>query len=515
MQLISETRKMKFNILRLLILILLSISITPSFSQKHKQKVKKKASTLYDEIELLTNDEDFKHVTWGICVVKVENDSTIAEYNSEISMIPASTMKVITTAPALSILGKEYRFKTQIQYTGTIDKSGTLHGNIYILGGGDPTLGAYRFDSTTTVDFIMKQWTDAILKVGINKIEGRIIGDASIFEDDLIAPNWLYADIGNYYGAGACGLDICENAYTATFEPSEIEGDSAKIIKIDPEVPDMEIINKVTIANTSSKEGAGVWIMGTQYSNIRIMEGKIPKSKKSDYEVYGSQPDPSYTCTYLLDKALKLACVEISNTPTTIRILKIKKDISDTLPRKTIFTTLSPTLEEIVYQTNLRSLNVYAEHLLKMMGRIVNNEGGTYAGIKAVRNFWSSRGVDLGGFLMEDGSGLSPMNNVTPRHLTEMLRVFTKDSTYNSFYNSLPIGGKTGSLSNILKGSAADNNLRAKSGYMFGVRSFAGYVKNKKKEQLAFSIIINNYECKASEIKKKLEKLMIKIAELN
>ncbi|NVO02683.1 MAG: D-alanyl-D-alanine carboxypeptidase/D-alanyl-D-alanine-endopeptidase [Bacteroidetes bacterium] len=487
-------------------------SFFPSFAQKHKEKEKK--TTLFDEIELLKKDDDFKHVTWGICVVKTDNDSTIAEYNSEVSMIPASTMKVITTAPALSLLGKDFRFKTLIQYTGNIDKTGTLHGNIYIKGGGDPTLGAYRFDKTTTVDYILKQWMDGIFQAGINKIDGAIIGDASIFEDELIAPNWLYADIGNYYGAGACGLDICENAFTVYFEPSKNEGDSAKIVRIDPDVPNMEVINKVTVSGPS-KEGTGVYINGTPYSNLRIFEGKIPLNKKEEFEIYGSQPDPSLTCTYLFDKFLKSECVEISQKPTTIRLLKMKNQLVDTLKRKTIFTTNSPTLEEIVYQTNLRSLNVYAEHLLKMMGYIVNNEGGTYSGIKAVRNFWSSRGVDLSGFLMEDGSGLSPMNNVTPRHLTEMLRVFTKDATFTSFYNSLPIGGKTGSISNILKGSAADNNLRAKSGYMYGVRSFTGYVKNKKKEQLAFSIIINNYECKAAEIKKKFEKLMIKIAELD
>lgn len=509
----AKIKNNKYVYFKILFSIYIALTAITSFGQNHKEKVKQ--TTLFDEIELLKKDEDFKHVTWGICVVNVATDSTIAEYNSEISMIPASTMKVITTAPALSILGKNFRFKTLIQYTGNIDKTGTLHGNIYIKGGGDPTLGAYRFDSIMTVASIMEQWTDAILSAGINKIEGAVIGDASIFEDVLIAPNWLFADIGNYYGAGACGLDISENAYTIYFEPSEIEGDSAKIIRIDPEVPDLEIINRVKVGNTSSKEGNGVWIMGTQYNNQRIMEGTIPKNKKTEFEYYGSQPDPSYTCSYLLDKALKTACVEITKAPTTFRILKMKNAITDTLLRKTIFTTYSPTLEDIVYQTNLRSINVYAEHLLKMMGYIVNNEGGTYSGIKVVRNFWANKGIDLSGFLMEDGSGLSPMNNVTPRHLAEMLRVFTKDSTYTSFYKSLPIGGKTGSLSNILKGSAAENNLRAKSGYMYGVRSFAGYVKNKKKEQLAFSMIVNNYECKAAEVKKKFEKLMIKIAELN
>ena len=128
--------------------------------------------------------------------------------------------------------------------------------------------------------------------------------------------------------------------------------------------------------------------------------------------------------------------------------------------------------------------------------------------------FWQSEGVDVKGLYMNDGCGLSRWNSISTRQLTEMLRSISKESYYKSFYNSLPVAGKSGSLGSLMKGTAAENNLHAKSGYITRVRSYAGYVNNKKGEPLVFSIIANNYDCTPADMRTKLEKLMILIAEL-
>ena len=466
---------------------------------------------LNNEIEDLKNDKDFKHVSWSVCVMAVKSGDLIAEYNSDITLIPASTMKVITTGAALAILGKDFRFKTTLEYDGNIDVQGTLHGNLFIRGGGDPTLGCDRFDSTTTIPYIYKQWAKAIKAKGIKKIEGSVIGDADIFEDVLTPPTWVWGDLGSYYGAGPCGLNISENAYMLVFKPSRRIGDSAVIDRTEPNMPYIQFDNRVTIAGSNTGENENTFSF--PYSNYQLLVGTIPLYKK-EFPVWGSMPDPSYYCAWsfssMLNDSLK---IPVTDKASTLRMLRLVGTVKKT-ERKIISTTLSPPLSDIIYKTNIYSINIYAEHLLKMMGYTRSGYGGTFSGIYAVVNYWKSKGVDLSGYQMNDGSGLSPMDKVSTRHFTEMLKAYTKEPTYQELYNSLPVAGKSGSLgTSTFKKTFAENNLRAKSGYMTGVRSYIGYVNNKSGEQLCFAIIVNNYTCSASDMRVKLEKLMIKIAE--
>jgi len=171
-------------------------------------------------------------------------------------------------------------------------------------------------------------------------------------------------------------------------------------------------------------------------------------------------------------------------------------------------------LSTIIKQANLRSINSYAEACVKILANKKFKKGTTEDGIRVIRNFWSQKGIDLDGMLMKDGSGLSRVNRITTDQISKMLCVFTNDITYQYFYKSLSVAGSSGSLMNLFKGTYAENNLRAKSGYMKNIRAYAGYVTNKNNEQLAFAIIVNNYNSSAFQMKKKLEKLMILIAEM-
>ena len=171
----------------------------------------------------------------------------------------------------------------------------------------------------------------------------------------------------------------------------------------------------------------------------------------------------------------------------------------------------SPSIGQIAYYTNHVSINLFAEHLLNEMGVAIFNDGSNYSGGMAVQNFWNSR-IDSKGMYVSDGSGMSRMNAISARHLTSILDYMASSKNYSSFYSSLPIAGKSGTMSRIGRNTYAAGRLRAKSGTMTRVKSYAGYVTSKSGKNLAFAIIVNNYNCYTSTITKKLEQIMVEIA---
>jgi len=466
-------------------------------------------SNLASEINKLKNDDALKHASWSVCVRNVKTGAIISENNSVQSLVPASVMKIVSTTPALSILGQNFKFKTKIEYDGFIDSLGILHGNLYITGGGDPTLGSSRWKNTK-INIVFEKWTKVLKDKGIKKITGAIIADASIFDDALIPGTWTWEDMGNYYGAGASGLSIHENYYKLIFKPSTKIGGDAKVLRTEPKMQDIKFINHVKTAKAGT--GDNVIIYGSPYSKLRFLEGTVPFGKK-EFTVKGSITDPAYTCVYLFNKYLSKNGINSSKHPTSVRGLKTAGKYKNQ-KRKTLLIYKSPSLSTIIKQANLRSINSYAEACVKILAYEKLKKGSTKDGIGIIRNFWSQKGVELEGMLMKDGSGLSRVNRITTDQISKMLCVFTKDKTYQYFYKSLSIAGSSGSLRNLFKGTYAENNLRAKSGYMKTIRAYAGYVTNKNNEQLAFAIIVNNYNCSAFQMKKKLEKLMILIAEM-
>src|SRR3954465_13182549 len=362
------------------------------------------AQSLSKEIENLKKDEALKHATWSIYVYNSKTDSVIADFNGNISLIPASTLKIVTTSAALGMLGSDYVFKTQLQYDGVLDTvSGLLKGNIYIVGGGDPTLESFYFkekkDTLTTIE----RWALILKAKGIKKITGSIIGDAEIFEDNSIPSQWIWGDGGNYLCAGASGLTYHDNKYVVNFKSGNVASKTT-INSIQPAIEDLQFINAVVAGGNDDS----AFIYGAPYSLYRKAEGTIPPNKKN-YEVEGALPDPALACAQALELALKKAGVSISEKSTTAK--KLKEDNTYKIAnRKNLYTYYSPVLDKIIYWTNLKSINLYAEHLLKFISYKKTGFGTEAKGIELVQAYWKDRGVDVGGFFMTDGCGLSRAN---------------------------------------------------------------------------------------------------------
>lgn len=459
-----------------------------------------------NEVVKLAADDDLKNASISFFAVDLTTNQVIAGLNPNMSLVPASTTKLITTASALEILGGNTRFSTQILHTGTVDTlCRVLNGDIIIKGGGDPCLGADRY-SRHYGDFI-KKWALQIKSLGIDSINGRVIGDASCFTYQITPSTWIWGDLGNYYGASPSGLSIYENMCRVEFESGERKGDSTFISCVMPYIPDFNIDNQVKSIDTKKDQS---YFYGGPFQVNRMVKGGIPLNKKG-FDVKSSIPDPAMLAAFELDMEMRMMGLKLKDVYTTRRVLVTDSDDETHLITKTY----SPKLTDIVNQTNTYSINLYAEHLVNQIGLKIYKSGDPESGTTAITNFWKEKGIEVEGLYLNDGSGLSRFNAITAKHLVSILKYMKKSENYDEFYNSLPIAGRSGTIRSIGKNTFADNNLRAKSGYMTRARSYAGYVTTKSKRDIAFALIVNNYNCTPYKMKQKMESLMIKLSIIN
>ena len=460
-------------------------------------------STINNAVNALVDDSDLKYAGLSFCAIDIDANKIVAEKNANMALAPASSMKVITTGSALAILGKDYKFKTEIQYSGSIE-SGVLKGNLYIKGGGDPTLGSPIMSGVPTMSQVMADFVKAVKDAGITKVEGDIIGDASFFEQASVVPTWQWADVGNHYGAGVNGLNLHDNIYYLKFKQKSSFGSTPSIASVSPKLPQLDFTNEVTHAGKGTGDNA--YIYTAPYGVKSTVRGTIPVGS-GEFQIKGAIPNPPLFASYSFKNALVSSGVKVSGGYQAIFE-------NDGASKKTIHTHYSPDLLTIAKHTNEDSRNMYCEALIKAMGVKKKNQGTREAGIAAIMDFWTSRGIDMRGFFMQDGSGLSARNGISSKTFAQIMRkMYIDESTFGDFYNQLAIAGQTGTLKYVGKGTAAAGNVRAKSGSMNRIRSYTGYVKTKKGTMLSFSIIVHNYSCSGSMMRRKLANIMVAMAE--
>ena len=491
----------------LLFLILLNTLLINA----QKKVIKLQNHLVNKELAKLEIDKDLKNASISFYAIDTKTGEIIAELNPNMSMVPASTQKLFTTATVLELSGTEYRYKTKIQYSGKIDKTTKiLYGNIYIKGGGDPTLGSKYFYKGRQFDFIKHAITE-IKKAGINSIKGRVIADASIYSYEIASPKWLWEEVGNYYAIAANGLTVHDNLYEVHFKSPYQEGKPTKISKIKPYIPGLKFYNETFSANT--RNTSKTYIYGAPYTYTRFIRGSVPKGKSS--YIKGAIPDPAYYLAWRFQQELDSSGIKCTKKANTIRLLELNNDtIKD--KRITLKTIYSPKIIDIINKTNKNSNNLFAEHLLSQIGYIKYKEGSLQSGTKAIFNFWKLKGMDIDGLHLSDGSGLSRLNAISAKQFVFLLNYMkTRSKYFSHFYNSLPVAGKSGTLRSIGKNTIIVGNVHAKSGLVARVRAYAGYVKTKSGRELAFSVNISNHNCSSWEIKKKITALMLAMAALD
>lgn len=450
-------------------------------------------------VENWKNNKDLKNASIGFCVVEAASGSVVAEYNAHQFLIPASTLKVVTTSAALGLLGNTYRYETKIVHSGFFNKeTGILAGDLIIVGSGDPSLQSEYFvrDSSSVTD----NWAKALKEKGIKEIKGKLIADASCFER-VIPDNWIWSDIGNYFAALPCGLSFMDNKFKIIYS-SDATGTEAIMNSTVPNYLNHPIVIHSRVIAQGIDDNAVVY--GDPFSYTKEVIGKIPPYKKN-FEIEAALPDPALLCAEALYTSLTKYGIVCH--PTSIEAHYKKPDTLK--PLQVLYTHSSPTLDNLVLHTNLKSNNHYCESLLLTLGN-----GNMTAGIEVVKKYWQSRGMDIGELFMTDGSGLSRSNAITPYFQANLLsKIYRDNSRFKWFNASLPVAGKSGGMANIGKGTLLEKNMRAKTGYIGRVRGYCGYVKNKSGKELTFSVLFNNYNCTAKEAKLEIEKFLIELGE--
>ncbi len=424
----------------------------------------------------------------SVLVKDINTSAVLHRRNENISIIPASTMKLVTTATALEMLGADFRFETRIEIDGRIAADSTLFGNLYIRGGGDPTLGS---EFAGNPDFI-HEWAFALKKAGIKTITGRIIADESIYNSEHINPKWTWEDMGNYYASGVYGLSYKDNTYKLYLK-SEKAGSKPEIKRTEPEIKGLTFENNLT-ATSITYDSA--YLYGIPRSNFRIIRGAIPANKE-EFIVKGDIPDPG--ALLISDLQVTFKAMGIS-----INMLNLPENT-----RRVLFSHFSPPLSVIISEINVRSNNHYAEHVFRYLSKHTNNSDSYSGSVLGIKDFWKVRNLPVEQLFMVDGSGLSPSNAVSAQFLVSLLEYMHNKSVYSDlFMKSLPVSGVNGTLTTFLRNSILKGKVMAKSGSISRVKCYAGYINHKGKK-IVFAVMVNNANGASKAVTNKIEEFLI------
>ena len=449
-----------------------------TFAQPLEQK-------LQSAFNHLQADGQCRYASVSLTVLDAKTGEQVFTVNPNMGLATASTLKTITTITAFNLLGKDFQYQTQFGYTGAISADGTLTGDVIIKGAGDPTLGSWRYESAHE-NHILTLMVDALRKAGIKKINGRIIGDDSVFGSQSIPGGWIWMDVGNYYGAGTSGLCWRENQFNIKLKTGKVDS----LIRVSHTVPAVPYLDfKSELVNAPAGTGDSAYAFLPIDSKLMYLRGSyaIDQNKKS---ISVALPDPAYDAAFRLTDTLNRLGVLVSYGPESTGTLTAKGlPTPQIIPNLT--TILSPHLSQIIYWLNQKSINLYAEQLLKTIAWNAGKQPTTENGVEVEQDFWKARGIDPLSLNIVDGSGLSPGDRVTTLTMATILQSAKKEAWFPDFYESFP----------------TYNNMKMKSGSILNVLTYAGYQTYKGRE-LCFSIMVNNYNGSSREMREKMFRVL-------
>ncbi|RMT95285.1 hypothetical protein ALP39_03061 [Pseudomonas marginalis pv. marginalis] len=436
-------------------------------------------------LERLLADPALNGATVSLMVRDARSGSTLYQHNPRTRLIPASNLKLLTTAAAMDVLGPQYRFATQLLSNGP-QQGERLTGNLYLRGLGDPT--------TQFADY--QALAAQLASQGVRQVQGDLVFDDSFFDAERLGVDWAQDDESTYYGAQISALTVSPNAdfdagtLIVTAKAPVIAGQPVTV-SLSPPTDYVQLSNHAV-----SGPGDSYGITRQHGTNLLQLTGTLAPGKQSRQWV--SVWEPTQLVATLFEQALAQQGIEVLGrrviggaSPGTARVLAEHQ---------------SAPLQALITPLLKLSNNNMSEALLKAMGRKTVNAGTAQAGAAAVAAFMRRQGLDPATLVQVDGSGLSRRNLVSSQNLTDLLLATARQPWFDAWYSALPIAGNAdrmtgGSLRYRLRGTAAENNLHAKTGSMAGVSSLSGYITDAQGRRLVFSMISNNYLSDAAPIR--------------
>jgi len=502
---------------------------------------------LSDRIAEVLSAPDLALGFWGIEVVALSSDKTpgttfgiptgktLYSQNADKLFTPASNTKLVTTAAALALIGPDYKFRTTVETTGTLDRYGRLNGDLVLVGHGDPNLSGrelpYDLKTQRNDDPIqaLEALADALVQKGVKFIDGDIVADDSYFAFERYGEGWSQDDLVWADGAPVSALTINDNVVFVDILPADRPGEKA-FVSVKPFADYYRLDNR--IITTPVGTGRKFFVNREPGSTVLTLWGNMPLDDAGANEALAIE-DPAEFAAGLFRQLLEKRGIVIYGhqrtrhtelaTLSTFSVTAVApsrggrvddKD-NDGQPRPlrtdqpaTLASYESKPLLQDIRVINKASQNLHAEILLRLLGRERGNTGTVEGGLEVLRGFLTQAGISNDQYVFYDGSGLSRQNLVTPHAIVQLLRYCSTQPWGDSYKSTFPIAGVDGSLSDRLNSPRLKNRIMGKTGSLGGVKALSGYATTHAGQVVVFSILSNNFNLPAKRVTDAIDQLV-------
>ncbi|MEG4310623.1 D-alanyl-D-alanine carboxypeptidase/D-alanyl-D-alanine-endopeptidase [Microcoleus sp. AT10_D2] len=445
------------------------------------------------QVDAIANRPEFSRSRWGILIQPLSSTTTLYSRDAQKYFIPASNAKLLTTAAALQKLGADFRIKTSV-YSGE-------NGSLYVAGRGDPSIAEAQ----------LKSLAQQLKQRGISQVN-QLIGDDSYFQGSAVNPNWEWEDAQAGYGAPINSLIFNQNAIDLLLSPQAL-GQPLKVTFAEPKLANQWQLqnNSVTVAQNESE----FIEIGREFDRPIIRVSGQLKVGAEPESAYVAVVNPANNFLQYFQQALAAEGIPVKQALVASASRNLNQELA---------TVESPPLAELVRETNRVSNNLYAEVLLRLLGKVtdkmplpqtltgkmpVPQEDTGEMGLKELKTVLTQLGVNPNSYRLADGSGLSRHNLITPEALVQTLRLMANSPAASIYRQSLPIPGEKGTLKNRFNVTPNRVILQAKTGTMSGVSALSGYIEVPNYEPLVFSIIVNQSDLSTAKMRSATDEIVL------
>lgn len=432
----------------------------------------------------------------GVVLYSVRDGAVLFNHNGDIPLTLASNSKLFTTATAFLKLGPDAQLTTVVGYDGEISEQGILEGNLVVVGGGDPNISGRFHDDDPTA--IFRGWAEKVREAGINRIDGNILLDDTIFDAVYTHPSWEEYDLSEWWTAPVCGLSLNDNCVDIVVKGGAKAGEKPAI-SLQPPTGVVKIVNK---AEVIGKKGVSAIGFKRSEDGTIAVSGKISAKASTSFSV--AVADPLLYFGTVLKETLGREKIAVGGA--VCRVRGYKREQMKEIDR------FRSGLMETIAVANRNSQNFYAESLFKLLGHNFKGAGTFENGSAVVKETMAEIGI--GEIEFEDGSGLSKKNKASPRQIVDLLKYVREHKAGKEFIATLAVSGaNVGTLRNRMREKSLVGKVRAKTGYVSGAVALSGYLETDHGDVVIFSILMNgskNSIGRAHQFQEDVLKLLVK-----
>ena len=433
-------------------------------------------ATFEERLNSLVNGTVAGSADTSIQIVELDSGRVVAERNPHMAIAPASNMKLFTTGAAIDLLKPSFEVSTEVFVRGQVDATGTLQGDVRVVGRGDPTIGGRFHDGNATA--VIQEWAADLMRAGIKTVTGNLVFEHGYFDAQYIHPTWPVDQLTAWYEAPIAAFSMQEGCVAVRVLPSR--AGKPCVVQLDPPTSYIQVQN-------SCRTGRGLpFITRANGTNTIIVRGGVPV-RSGTTEVFVTVENPVHYFAAVTNETLQRNGIGIQG--------QIVLTPRDTHTDWRLVTKHSTPLSTLVYVINKKSQNHYAEQVLKMIGAELRHEGSWAAGTAEVKEWLTTKiGVPANEFYPVDGSGMSRNNRASANAFISLLRYMWKSPWREEFVSSMPYTGDPDSkFGNRLRQPPFARQVYAKTGYISGVIGLSGYVHAQSGKVYAFSFLFNRY----------------------